>query len=412
MISLILSIFVFIITIPIKAMKVLSATKNIKNRLVFRGKLAKSRFKNDLRRHKSNVGFIKNSIRRVKKSNNKKQELKSVAKGAGRRLKYSSKVRKDRRRENKRIRKSYREEDKKKIKKHKEELKKNKKYLRNDLNRIKRTSGSNKEYTDDEFKIIKDASRLVLKATLMAINMFIFAIRCIIVVVNIFMLIVSIMISCVTIAPVAVIGGAVAAYVAISDGDFDLGDLTSSTESEESSSSFTTSTSTGGNQMQKLEEMAKWYENNVRTYLGAPGGARLGYTCPLTQGYYDTVYDDCSSFATAYMNYVSEQNLFGSTPNTAGLVSYTDFDKGGWKYHKSSELNSIDDLPDGSVVVVNNGSQHHAEIFVDKGHTFGWGSVKQPGYYPHAVTWTLSTEQNGVKLISGKYTCFYSYSGD
>ena len=52
------------------------------------------------------------------------------------------------------------------------------------------------------------------------------------------------------------------------------------------------------------------------------------------------------------------------------------------------------------------------EIFVDKGHTFGWGSVKQPGYYPHAVTWTLSTEQNGVKLISGKYTCFYSYSGD
>lgn len=136
--------------------------------------------------------------------------------------------------------------------------------------------------------------------------------------------------------------------------------------------------------MSCLETMANWYIANVSTYQrstrGNRGtGARQNYYCSLVGG---DVGDDCTGFSAAYASLVSGKYIgavasSGMYPGT-GVGGYT---KAGWTRYTIAELGGVDGLLPGDILVCNDGADantkgHHAEIFIDKNTSFGWGQIQ------------------------------------
>lgn len=127
--------------------------------------------------------------------------------------------------------------------------------------------------------------------------------------------------------------------------------------------------------MEKLGDVSNWFIQNVPNYdMG-------GYvsSCPYVTG---TVRKDCTGFVGAYMAYVAGVDKFTET-HSAAMVDKNgtwakEVEKSGWKAYSTDE---ITELMPGDVLVANSAVSHslghHAEVYVDENHTFGWGSVQK-----------------------------------
>jgi len=139
----------------------------------------------------------------------------------------------------------------------------------------------------------------------------------------------------------------------------------------------------GGDLIAKLEELGKWYIDNVPTYTCGTSGkfsnCRIKYDNPFTTRAYG---DDCTEFTSAYMDYVCGGTIAESysggmvDPNGSWAKSV---EKCNWKAYSSDE---IDQLQPGDVLIAHKGSLystkgHHGEVYIDENTTFGWGTIKK-----------------------------------
>ena len=207
-----------------------------------------------------------------------------------------------------------------------------------------------------------------------------------------------------------------------SDSSFD---ITKDGKEDKDSSNTTLTISDTATLEEKLETLAKWYIANVHTYQnrtsGKGSGSRKMYSCNLFNPS-KSVGDDCTGFASAFMSLVSGKSVAGGGSSAFTGGSYDG--QGGWKYYEVSDLTSIDDLQLGDILCCNTGTKtkkgvrstagHHAEIYIAKGKSFGWGK-KQTSYPSGDATLKLEKNADGDPIISDggshTYTCFYRYTG-
>lgn len=207
-----------------------------------------------------------------------------------------------------------------------------------------------------------------------------------------------------------------------SDSSFD---ITKDGKEDKDSSNTTLTVSDTATLEEKLETLAKWYIANVYTYQnrtsGKGSGSRKMYSCNLFKPS-KSVGDDCTGFASAFMSLVSGKSVAGGGSSAFTGGSYDG--QGGWKYYEVSDLTSIDDLQLGDILCCNTGTKtkkgvrstagHHAEIYIAKGKSFGWGK-KQTSYPSGDATLKLEKNADGDPIISDggshTYTCFYRYTG-
>lgn len=139
----------------------------------------------------------------------------------------------------------------------------------------------------------------------------------------------------------------------------------------------------------KLEELGNWYIENVPTY------GTSTYKNPFVSY---PARADCTGFAAVYMSMVSGVELptsssyFMVDPNGEWA---TKAKEAGWNAYTSDEITS---LKVGDVLVANSGrfysdSGHHAEVYIDEEHTFGWGTVWNT--YPRNNPIKTTTESDG-----------------
>lgn len=157
-----------------------------------------------------------------------------------------------------------------------------------------------------------------------------------------------------------------------------------------------------------LEEVAQWYINNVKTYSSGKS-----FTSPYPTS---KARADCTGFVAVYMSSVSGQAIpIGSSasmtdPNGKWAKSV---ESAGWKAISSDD---VGELMYGDVLVCKSGvlystKGHHAEVYIDESHTFGWGSKKTK--FPTNNT-IKRTERNGHVHFEDKghdYITIYRYVG-
>ena len=155
--------------------------------------------------------------------------------------------------------------------------------------------------------------------------------------------------------------------------------------------------SASGDVIGKLEEVANWYIQNVKTYQITPcggkgSGKRKFYDNPFLSR---KIGDDCTEFANVYMSYVCGTELAisasGEMVNSKGNWAKP-AEACGWKAYTTDE---IGELQTGDVLIADNSVSYsqgtHAEVYVDASHTFGWGKC-QNGY---PLNNTISKETRG-----------------
>lgn len=178
--------------------------------------------------------------------------------------------------------------------------------------------------------------------------------------------------------------------------------------------------SAGGDVTGKLEELATWYIQNVKTYQVTPCGAGKGtrrrkfYENPFLSR---NIGDDCTEFAGVFMSYVCGTELAmsasGEMVNSNGNWAKS-AEACGWKAYTTDQ---IGELQTGDVLIADNSVSYsygaHAEVYVDASHTFGWGKCQNQ--YP--LNNTISKETRGGHTVlsdsygkdSHKYVTVYRY---
>ena len=178
--------------------------------------------------------------------------------------------------------------------------------------------------------------------------------------------------------------------------------------------------SASGNVVGKLEEVANWYIQNVKTYQVTPCGAGKGtrrrkfYENPFLSR---NIGDDCTEFAGVFMSYVCGTELAmsasGEMVNSNGNWAKS-AEACGWKAYTTDE---IGELQTGDVLIADSSVSYsygaHAEVYVDASHTFGWGKCQNQ--YP--LNNTISKETRGGHTVlsdsygkdSHKYVTVYRY---
>lgn len=175
----------------------------------------------------------------------------------------------------------------------------------------------------------------------------------------------------------------------------------------------------GKNVTGKLEEVANWYIQNVKTYQITPcGGKGTGrrkfYKNPFLSR---NIGDDCTEFTGVFMSYVCgtelAQSYSGAMVDVNGSWAKS-AEACGWKAYTTDE---IGELQTGDVLVADNSVSYsrgaHAEVYVDASHTFGWGKCQNQ--YP--LNNTISKETRGGHAVlsdsygtsSHKYVTVYRY---
>ena len=134
-----------------------------------------------------------------------------------------------------------------------------------------------------------------------------------------------------------------------------------------------------------VESMSNWFKTNIHTYQGHQRGMKLPINigiripCPLLDNGKGKVRDDCSGFVSACLQYagifptgvvassigfVNTTGVFANYLKTGGFVPMV--------FNRSS-------LQPGDIYAVNNGAQHHVEIYAGKQNgrdmTYSWGNV-------------------------------------
>lgn len=176
-----------------------------------------------------------------------------------------------------------------------------------------------------------------------------------------------------------------------------------------------------GDLLAKLEELGKWYIENVPTYqtnTGACGtspvsGTRKYYENPYTNRKYG---DDCTEFTAAYMDYVCGSSIQESysggmiDPNGSWAKS---IEACGWKGYFSDE---IDSLQPGDVLISHGGMFYsgygeHGEIYIDENSSFGWGAIQCNYPTPNSITKSISGGHTHYLDAGHDYITIYRYSG-
>lgn len=160
-----------------------------------------------------------------------------------------------------------------------------------------------------------------------------------------------------------------------------------------------------------VQSMANWFQTNIHTYQGHIAGSKtpvntdVRIPCNLLGG--GKVRDDCSGFVSACLQYAG---IFpaGVVTNSAGFKSTTGriaqyLQNGGFTaiaFNRAS-------LQPGDIYAVNNGVQHHVEIYAGKLNgrdmTYSWGRVHDTasGGMPSAfapLPYTVIWRQGGANL--------------
>ena len=168
----------------------------------------------------------------------------------------------------------------------------------------------------------------------------------------------------------------------------------------------------------KLETLANFYIKNVATYSTQVGlkdysgdSVMSGLVCR----------NDCTGFARAFVNYVNGNNKTSAGGSGAFVKGWNATDNG-WTYYETKDLKSLDDLQLGDILIANDthtskagtisGKGHHAEVFIDKKHSFGWGKVQKE--YPLSKDWNFTKNSQGRNVVTDSghiYVCFYRHTG-
>lgn len=177
----------------------------------------------------------------------------------------------------------------------------------------------------------------------------------------------------------------------------------------------------------KLNEVANWYIGNVSTYQRSPAGQKG----TDERKYYKTPFgnklrgDDCTEFAGLYMSYVCgtelDESYSGEMVNPYGDWA-KNAEKSGWKAYSTAD---VEELKTGDVLVaykdasyktntgvITSSKGKHAEVYLNEGETFGWGSVQS--VYPSKRN-IEKIEVNGqihYQDSNHDYITIYRYEGD
>lgn len=215
-----------------------------------------------------------------------------------------------------------------------------------------------------------------------------------------------------------------AGYVALA---YDTGNLENNSfditqdnsQEEENSSSGVPAIADDGTIEGKLKTVAQWYMDNVKEYGSDKNKNLKTYNGDsLMKG--AKCRNDCTGFAAAFASYVSGEVV--ATSHSGAMITHWDAEKHGWTYCETNDLNSLDDLKTGDILVARSSSKskggtlssrgHHAEVYIDNKHSWGWGSVHD--HYPYDCKWEFTTNSQGRKMVkdgSHDYVCFYRYTG-
>ena len=169
----------------------------------------------------------------------------------------------------------------------------------------------------------------------------------------------------------------------------------------------------------KLETLAKWYLANIHTYGKNKYTLKTVKANDLMDGL--ECRNDCTGFARAFVNYVNGNNKTSAGGSSAFVKGWNATDNG-WTYYETKDLNSLDDLQLGDILIANStnaskagtisGKGHHAEVFIDKKHSFGWGKVQAE--YPLSKDWNFTKNSQGRNVVTDSghiYVCFYRHTG-
>lgn len=169
----------------------------------------------------------------------------------------------------------------------------------------------------------------------------------------------------------------------------------------------------------KLETLAKWYIANIHTYGDSKYTLKTVKANDLMDGL--ECRNDCTGFARAFVNYVNGNNKTSAGGSDAFVKGWNATDNG-WTYYETKDLKSLDDLQLGDILIANtanaskagtiSGKGHHAEVFIDKKHSFGWGKVQKE--YPLSKDWNFTKNSQGRNVVTDSghiYVCFYRHTG-
>lgn len=129
----------------------------------------------------------------------------------------------------------------------------------------------------------------------------------------------------------------------------------------------------GGPWLSCIEQMGKWYEQNIHTYQGTTAKPRKGktpYSCPLIGG--KNVYDDCSGFVQACLLLAGiDCPLICTATMQDGSVFAKLMDRSGFQHFSGNftpENSQVGDILCG-------GPQTHTEIYAGNRKSWSWGNI-------------------------------------
>lgn len=167
---------------------------------------------------------------------------------------------------------------------------------------------------------------------------------------------------------------------------------------------------TAGDPVKACKQLAEWYIKNIHTYGGY---GRHYYTCPLFKES-TKVGDDCTSFACAYVSLVAGKKKVAVSGFSCTFVEDKNFEKTlnsmGWKKYDARNI-SPSDLKGGDILATcsHKGKGHHAEVYLTKTTSFGWGKVQTK--YPSSTTQNIKKTSYGLSTGSHDYTVVWRYTG-
>lgn len=166
--------------------------------------------------------------------------------------------------------------------------------------------------------------------------------------------------------------------------------------------------------------MAEWYIKNVHTYQnrssGKGSGERKWYTCDLVRA---KVGDDCTGFAAAYVMLVTGKKLSTYSSGDLYASKVKDWVDAGWTRYTITELGGTKGLQAGDILVCNydkdkNCIGHHAEVYLKRGKTFGWGKIRKSYPSGHPKLTNVKKDGNKIYISDGGYHTYgvvWRYTG-
>ena len=130
--------------------------------------------------------------------------------------------------------------------------------------------------------------------------------------------------------------------------------------------------SVNGNWLGAIEQMGKWYEQNIHTYQGKtqkPWAGKHWYMCPLIN---EKVADDCSGFVQACLKLFGiDCPIIATALMQEGSVFMKLMENSGFTHYSGTF--GPGNLQAGDIIC--GGASTHTEIYAGEGKSWSWGSI-------------------------------------